>query len=129
MRRTGVVRLTAMFWAGGVIGGCGPKEAAVGPSMQSVEAAVRIRAIQRAALEGDSSALPHLVDRLEDEDPAVRFTAIIALERITGERFGYGYGASIERRALATARWRTFLVERVRAEAEEGTEARRDEGT
>ena len=117
MKTVGVIALFAMMLVGLPTVGCGPERVSVRHSMQSVDAASRIQAIQRAAIEGDSSSLPHLVDRLDDEDAAVRFAALMALERITGERFGYAYGASVERRAPATARWRAYLNERTLAEA------------
>jgi hypothetical protein len=49
------------------------------------------------------------VDRLEDEDAAVRFFAIIALERITGRRFGYEYSQPSRERAAAIVRWRDYV--------------------
>ena len=115
LKTVGVMRLSVATWVGLAAVGCRAERISVRHSMQSVDAASRVRAIQRAAIEGDSSAVPNLVDRLEDEDAAVRFAALLALERITGERLGYEYGASVERRASATARWRAHLNERTRA--------------
>ncbi len=91
------------------------------PSMQSNEPYTRVASIQQAAAKGDASALPHLVDRLDDEDAAVRFAAILALERLTGRRFGYRYGGTQERRGESIARWRRFLESNApRAEREKG---------
>ncbi len=56
--------------------------------------------------------LPQLVDRLEDEDSAVRFAAIIALDKLTGKRLGYKYGGSLETRSAAVARWRRYVAQR-----------------
>lgn len=53
--------------------------------------------------------MPLLVDRLEDEDEAVRFFAIIALDKITGERLGYDYAQPAAERAKAVERWREYV--------------------
>lgn len=54
----------------------------------------------------DRSAVPLLVDRLDDEDEAVRFYAILSLERIAGTRLGYDYKSGGRERAVAIQRWR-----------------------
>ena len=89
--------------------GCGTRVSTVAPHPQSVAVEDRITGIRMAVARNDHSSIPHLVDRLDDEDVAVRLAAILALERLTDHRFGYRYGASAEGRALATARWRRFL--------------------
>jgi len=66
-------------------------------------------AIRAAAERGDRSAVPHIVDRLEDEDDGVRFFAILALDRMTGERFGYDYAKPATARAAAVERWRAYV--------------------
>ena len=67
--------------------GCGgPKS--YRSNIQAAYAYDRILAIREAGERRDPLAVPLLVDRLEDEDPAVRFYAILALERITGDRRG-----------------------------------------
>jgi len=63
----------------------------------------------------DEKAVALLVDRLEDEDEGVRFYAILALDRITGERFGYDYAAPIDQRAEAVDRWREYARTRYAA--------------
>lgn len=68
----------------------------------------RILAIWQAAEQDDKSAIPLLVDRLEDEDEAVRFFAILALDKITGHRFGYDYGQPARQRAEAVDKWRAY---------------------
>ena len=57
----------------------------------------------------DRSALPQLVDSLNDDDPAVRLFAIAALEKFTGDRFGYEYYLDEDQRKPAIARWREWL--------------------
>ena len=77
--------------------------------IQSPDATQRVLAIRAAGEARDRRAVPLLVDRLEDEDDGVRFYAILALERITGKRLGYDYGASPGPRAAAVERWREFV--------------------
>jgi hypothetical protein len=88
--------------------GCGRPDPA---AIQSADPNQRILGIFAAATAGDALAVPLLVDRLEDEDEAVRFYAIIALDRITGQRFEYDYAKSASERARAVARWRRFVRE------------------
>ena len=89
--------------------GCGAGVSAVAPHPQSAAVEDRIAGIRLTVARNDHASIPHLVDRLDDEDVAVRLAAILALERLTDHRFGYRYGASVEDRAWATARWRRFL--------------------
>src|SRR5262245_45486776 len=72
----------------------------------------RILAIREAGERRDQQAVPLLVDRLEDEDSAVRFYAILALERITGERLGYRYENSGAERQASVERWRKYALNR-----------------
>jgi len=78
-------------------------------NIQSPDAAQRIRAIKNAADSGDVAAIPLIVDRLEDEDQAVQFFAILALERLTGKRLGYEVGQSSSERVAAIDRWRAYV--------------------
>lgn len=71
----------------------------------------RIRAVVEAAETGRTDLLPRLVDRLEDEDSAVRFYAILALEKLTGSRLGYSYTAPRAERRKAVQAWREHLAE------------------
>lgn len=80
-------------------------------SLESPDPSVRVLAIVRAGDRRDYSAVPSLVDRLEDEDEAVRFYAILALEKLTDTRLGYDYGGSALERRAGVERWRRFLVE------------------
>jgi hypothetical protein len=83
--------------------------------IQSERPHERIRAIHQAGELRDEKAVALLVDRLEDEDEGVRFYAILALDRITGDRFGYDYAAPIDRRAESVNRWREFARTRYAA--------------
>lgn len=89
--------------------------------IQSERPHERMRAIHRAGELRDPQAVALLVDRLEDDDAGVRFYALLALERITGERFGYDYAASAPERAAAVARWREFARSRYAAGASPAT--------
>lgn len=78
-------------------------------SMQSDDVNERILAVREAAEKKDKASVPALVDRLEDEDEAVRFFAILALDKITGTRFGYEYGQPAWRRARSVDKWRLYV--------------------
>ena len=80
--------------------------------IQSHDALIRVKAIRAASERGDKRAIPLLVDRLEDENQAVRFYAILALEHLTGLRLGYRYDAPPESQPQAIARWREFASQR-----------------
>lgn len=67
--------------------------------------ASKLYAIRRAGDERDRTAVPHLVERLHDDDPAVRLFAIEALERITNERFDYNPYASADDRHASVMQW------------------------
>ena len=80
--------------------------------LQSPVADERIAAIFRAGQTRDSSAVPLLVERLEDRCEAAGLFAIEALERITGTRLGYNYYDPPDERSRAVARWRQWLAGR-----------------
>lgn len=89
--------------------GCGRPMPAYPKGFESEDPIVRSRTIQMAAQRGDRGALPLLVHRLEDEDAGVRLFAIVALEKLTGERLGYHYADPAPQRARAVKRWRAYL--------------------
>lgn len=70
---------------------------------------VKIPAIKHAAGAKDMSSTAQLVKDLESDDSAVRFFAIEALFRLTGQRLEYDYYASEEQRAPAVQRWQEWL--------------------
>jgi len=94
-----------------LLAGCAqqPKSANSLAGLEDRDPAVRFQAIKWAGENGVTAAVPLLVDRLLDQDQAVRFYAAKSLERITGETFGYDYKARPHRRAAAVARWRQFI--------------------
>jgi hypothetical protein len=64
-----------------------------------------IPAIQEAARKKDRKAIPELVKQLDNDDPAIRFYAISALQDITGQTFGYHYFDDKPRRKPAVEKW------------------------
>ena len=77
----------------------------------SDDSAEKIPAIKRAGEQRDTRAVPLIIKELANDDPAVRFYAIEALERITGQTLGYHYYDSEESRAAAVGRWEKWLAE------------------
>lgn len=90
-------------------------------ALNSLRPEERARAAIRAAEIGDRDVIGLLVDRLEDPDEAVRFYAILALERLTGTRRGYDYRAGSNQRWRATQEWRRFMSEQTSAPASQPT--------
>ncbi len=89
--------------------GCNLGRSPYGASFESPDPSDRIAAVRQAGNSEDQSAVPALVDRLEDEDSGVRLYAILALERIVGTRMGYDYANSDAERVRAVYRWREFV--------------------
>ncbi len=93
-----------------VSGGCRPPRVPYPQSFHSEAPEDRIAAIRRAADTRDAAVLGLMVDRLEDEDEAVRFYAILGLERMTGTRLGYDYADDVAQRRRAVMRWREHVA-------------------
>lgn len=99
-----------------VAGGCRPKPWTFPASINSPRPEERAAAVRQAvdwsyASDAERRAvLEMLVGRLEDEDPAVRFFAIIALEKMTGTRLGYVYHAPLDERLRAVQSWRRYMA-------------------
>ena len=98
--------------------GCGTPKKAYPEALMSENPAERAAAIKHAAEIRDRSVIHILIDRLEDEDEAVRLFAILALEKLTGQRHGYNYHASRVERFRAVRRWRRYLAETSNASGE-----------
>ncbi len=77
--------------------------------LQSENPIDRINGTIAAAHADDRSALPLLVDRLEDDDQAVRMYAILALQQIEGTTLGYKYWAGPADLSHMAQRWRRHL--------------------
>ena len=65
----------------------------------------KIPAIKVAVEHKDKAAIPSLIADLNSDDSAVRFYAIDALQRLTGQTLEYRYYDDIEKRKAAVARW------------------------
>lgn len=106
------LQLAVASWIGAavLVSGCGPPKTAYPAALNSERPDERIAAIRHAGETRDRSVTGILIDRLEDDDEAVRLFAILALERLTGTRLGYDYhGPELERRR-AVERWRRYPV-------------------
>jgi hypothetical protein len=78
-------------------------------SIDSTWAASAIPAMKTAADTNDRKAIPRLVQNLDDHDSAIRFAAITALRRMTGQDFDYRYYDGEWDRRLAVQRWHDWL--------------------
>jgi hypothetical protein len=78
--------------------------------IKSQDPGVKIPAIKQAVRQNDLSASKQLVKDLDSDDPAVRFYAICALQRLTGEGFGYTYYDDEDARKPAVKRWQAWLA-------------------
>ena len=85
-------------------GGCAAPRASEG-GFDSPDPASKLYAIHDAGEKQETTAVPRLVEQLDNDDPVVRMMAVQALRRITGTRFGYNPYAPIERLREAIRRW------------------------
>ena len=72
---------------------------------------VRLSAIKWAGENKITDAVEPLVDCLEDDDASIRFFAIQALVKITGQDHGYDYKTDARSRCEAIEQWRRVLSE------------------
>lgn len=77
--------------------------------LASPEPLARARAAVRSGAAGDPSAIPLLVNLLDDADAGVRMLAAQALDRLTGQLYGFTYYAPEADRAAAIQRMRAAL--------------------
>jgi len=106
----GVLVIPALLGGSLMSAGCGPGRTPYPQAFQSDRPQERAAAAKWAAELGDREAIGPLVDRLEDPDEAVRFYAILALEKLTGTRRGYDYRAAERDRWRAVQEWRRHLA-------------------
>ncbi len=112
LMRTGL--FGAALVIGGLLAGCtrpGWRE-----QLQSEDPLRRIEGAIAAGRTRERAAMPLLVDRLEDDDVAVRMYAIIALTRIEGTSLGYKPWADAADRVHMAQRWRDYLKDKHRAD-------------
>ena len=105
MARRGVMFVWLPFLAGGCFGH--PPYKIGDPDPDS-----NIPAMKIAALSHDAKSQAALVQQLSSDDPAVRFYAIDALRRLTGQTFGYRYYDDDEDRKPAVERWKRWLEQK-----------------
>lgn len=75
------------------------------------------------------SAVPRLIDHLDDGDAEVRAASAEALRRVTNHFFGYRAEATVAHRRRTADRWRTWWSVQGRSQAQARSEARtRSEG-
>lgn len=107
-----MLRLGAVMLGMAVVAGCVSTRAAHGtPSLEDADPVQRGKAVTAVARQGDVSLAPLLVDRLEDEDPAVRMLAAEGLRRLTGQAIEFEADWPAARRAAAADQWRRRLAE------------------
>jgi hypothetical protein len=87
-------------------GGCFSRDP---KSLNSDSAPSAIPAIKDAGQDKDRKAIPRLIDDLNDGDSAIRFAAITALTKMTGQTFNYRYYDEESERRPAIAQWRQWL--------------------
>ena len=89
--------------------GCfGPQRLTEEQKMNSSAGVERTQAVMAAGERNDRAKIPVLINRLEDDDPAVRLAAINTLRKMTGKDFGYvAYDDDVKRRG-AVAKWREW---------------------
>lgn len=95
-----------MLLLSGCSGYTGPR------GLASDDASQLVPAIKQAAERNDTNSIPILIQKLNHEDPAVRFYAIEALKRLTGQTLGYRYFDDDDDRKAAIARWEQWLDEK-----------------
>ncbi|HOF18239.1 MAG TPA: HEAT repeat domain-containing protein [Phycisphaerae bacterium] len=106
-----MLAIPAVF-AACLTGGCETANHSLAARLQAEDPSVRIQAIHEAGETRNEKALPYLVDRLTDSEQDVRFYAILALERMTGQTLGYRYFDPAAERDEAAKRWRKWVRER-----------------
>lgn len=90
--------------------GCSLPGSSRNARLQDEDPSVRVTAAIEAGQAKDAQAVPLLVDRLGDSDADVRFFAIAALEKITGQTMGYKVYEAPALRQQAIERWRQWLA-------------------
>jgi hypothetical protein len=103
-RRAGLILILAVPLSAVACRGTRPK-----PDVAAPEIDAKIPGMKHAGMTQDRAALPGLVESLNDDDPAVRMFAIVALEKFSRDRFGYEYYLDEEERKPSVARWREWL--------------------
>ena len=91
-----------------VLVGCG------GPRLtwrQKLDSSVGVERMQAVMMVGEQNkwrAIPHVIERLDDDDESVRLMSASTLQEMTGENFGYKAYAPEHERREAARRWRNW---------------------
>lgn len=95
--------LLGVLWLG--LSGCASGR--LRPDFDSPYPTAKMYAIEQAVRDGqsDQKTILRIIEQLDSDDPAVRFVAISALERLTGDTHGYDHTAPRLERDKAIARW------------------------
>jgi len=101
--------LLASFTLTLAIGGCSAPRPAI--EVTNSDPSGKIPAMKKAVREHDVTVVRQLVKDLDSDDPAVRLFAIQALEKLTGQRYGYDYYADEVQRKPALHRWQEWLAQ------------------
>lgn len=118
----------ALFIAAALLSTGGCSAPVTSRDVTSYDPRRRALAIRMIANSNDKSQIPRLVERLEDNDQAVRMFAILALERMTGRQSDYKYYLPPTAQPAAIEEWRELGRGLVRERAmgvAEGPEAPR----
>jgi hypothetical protein len=107
-RRSFLLLLATVALFGGALS-CRKPTSEVRAQLVSGTPAEQARAAVRLAGRQDVESVPDLIRLLDDQDPAVRMYAIMALQDLTGQTYGYKFYASEQERAAAVQRWREAL--------------------
>jgi hypothetical protein len=91
------------------IGGCSAPRPAI--EVTNPDPSGKIPAMKKAVREHDFKVVRQLVKDLDSDDPAVRLFAIQALQKLTGERYGYDFFADEVQRQPALVRWQEWLAQ------------------
>ncbi len=87
--------------------GCFPQP---DPVIADPDPMVKIPAMKLAVDRHDAGAAKDLIRDLNSDDAAIRFYAITALQRLTGDDFGYHYYDDEDQRKAAVGRWQEWLA-------------------
>ncbi len=92
-----------------LIGGCSAPRGPI--EVTNPDPSGKIPAMKKAVREHDMTVARQLVKDLDSDDPAVRLFAIHALQKLTGQRYGYDYFADELQRKPALEQWKLWLAQ------------------
>jgi hypothetical protein len=97
-----------------VLSGCfllaGCSSPPIKPVLNDPDPSVNIPAIELAVKNHDRSAIPLLIQNLDNDDPAVRFYANDALKKLTSLDFDFLYYQDEDTRRAAVERWKQWYA-------------------